>query len=524
MPSCRPWPLWPYVICVAAVCASPESHDWKGCQGSALLQVNVASPEVNHDPSKSDVVTMISMESTKSSWFPISYPRISMAVAGIIVLVGCCSALRDVRADPGLRQDSRDGVWDVIKFALILCVFHYHITGRFWGGVHAFRPTWYAGFMMPCFVIISGLHSQSRVKLHRIFRDNVINNYMITFLLLLLQQYGLIGNADSYWFLWALAFYRICLGPLFSILMQYLGSIAGGIVCILIGLAISFTPFTYLPAVVSFEEQYLQLHSGVRCFITQNAVFFAVGFSIDPLVCRSMVSKPMLQIVAGFFMAMQFVSCLSLQSEIVRALQVLIHQEVLLQEVSMLIACRDVALRVLASFSFIACITCIYDAGFVPSCIQRCGTRTLYAYILQRPFTDLSGWSQFHIWMERQGSTHVVLSTFLQILLGIALSSPLCEWSFSWILSPQWVLDIFDGCKGMITERWKTPWLGVMVKRRLVGGRNGGGVFPRDNLFFSHSTESGSNSGINFLRSPKLWCGILFLDTLWLQIAAVCSS
>lgn len=311
---------------------------------------------------------------------------------------------------------------------------------------------------MPCFVIISGLHSQSgRVKLHRIFRDNVINNYMITFLLMLLSQYGLIGNANSYWFLWALAFYRVCLGPLFSILMQCLGSIGGGVVCILIGLAISFTPFAYLPGVVAVEELALQLFNGVRAFITQNAVFFAVGFSIDPMVCRSMVSKPVLQIVAGFFMAMQFVSCLSLDSEIVRALRVLIQKEVLLLEEGMLIACRDVALRVLASFSFIACITCIYDAGWVPSCIQRCGTRTLYAYILQRPFTELSGWSQFHIWMERQGFIHVVLSTFLQILFGIALSSPFCEWMFSWIISPQWVLDIFDGCKVMITERWKTP-------------------------------------------------------------------
>jgi len=45
-----------------------------------------------------------------------------MAIAVIIVLVGCCSALREVRAEGALRQDSRDGVWDVIKFALILCV------------------------------------------------------------------------------------------------------------------------------------------------------------------------------------------------------------------------------------------------------------------------------------------------------------------------------------------------------------------------------------------------------------------
>ncbi len=452
MPSYRAWP-WPYVICIAAVCAS-ESHDWKGCQGSALLQVSVASPEGNHDP-KSDVATMISTDSINFSWLPISYPRISMAIAAVIVLVGCCSALRA----PAMPQDSRDGVWDTIKFALILCVFHYHITGRYWGGVHAFRPTWYAGFMMPCFVIISGLHSQSgRVKLHRIFRDNVINNYMVTFLMILLCQFGLVGNGNSYWFLWALAFYRVCLGPLFSILMRYLGGIAGRVVCILIGLAVSFTPFPYLPSVVSVEEQALQLFGGVNSFVPQNAVFFAVGFSIDPMVCRSMVSKPVLQIVAVLFMAMQVVSCLSLDSEIVRALRVLIQHEVLLLEEGMLIACRDVALRVLASFSFIACITCIYDAGWVPSCIERCGTRTLYAYILQRPFTAISGWGQFHLWMESQGFTYVVLSTCLQILLGIALSSPFCEWMFSWIISPQWVLDIFDGCKGMITERWsKTP-------------------------------------------------------------------
>jgi fucose 4-O-acetylase-like acetyltransferase len=354
--------------------------------------------------------------------------------------------------------DERDRLWDIAKFGLIWCVLNYHMKAGLFNG------RWYDSFMMPAFMIMNGLQQSpcgvvfAHKRWKRMFRDCIVNNYMFALVLTAIHQTSYDGTL---WFLWALPVYRLIINPMMKGLILGLGDYIGSLVGVsCVGVLVWMV--TWLPSepmvaatdplLIRVISASMHLRIGVT-WIFEHAVFYALGLALNCNYVRCVLSKPLVVISALCYMAFNIYVALAEDLTVfgVRCGDFFPRGESLMRDADGFTFAADVLWRSLSAFAFIACCVPVADAWGAHWICQlhqlskiaaRCGSRTLYGYYLHQLLRFATGPSFGRLRDATSRHVHPHASLAMQGLLIGALCSPLSETCFSWLVSPQWMVDL----------------------------------------------------------------------------------
>eukprot|EP00930_Biecheleria_cincta_P101711 TRINITY_DN93367_c0_g1_i1.p1 TRINITY_DN93367_c0_g1~~TRINITY_DN93367_c0_g1_i1.p1 ORF type:complete len:540 (-),score=48.71 TRINITY_DN93367_c0_g1_i1:10-1629(-) len=382
---------------------------------------------------------------------------LSTLVLGCFIVAAWWTIIREAvwQAEPDSGQ--RDRLWDIAKFGLIWCVLNYHMTAYY-------SQKWYDSFMMPAFMIMSGL-VQSRggdvfveKRMTRLLRDNVLNNYLFALVLAAIQATNYDGTL---WFLWALVVYRLVINPIVKCFIFCFGDRAGSLLGVAtVGLIVWMsTRLSSGPLVLASDPSFIRvlsaimhLHIGV-VWIFEHAVFYVLGLVLSCDSVRGLISKPFAATTAFAYIAVQvYVDLADPTLFGIKCGTIFPHGESLKRTNSCLEFAADVALRSLSALAFIACCAPIADVDescwfhslrlAISRIAAKCGSRTLYGYYLHQllRFAIASNFGRLQNVMSPK--TNEYLPVFLQGLFIAALCSPLSERCFDWLVSPQWLVNL----------------------------------------------------------------------------------
>eukprot|EP00930_Biecheleria_cincta_P083683 TRINITY_DN73211_c0_g1_i1.p1 TRINITY_DN73211_c0_g1~~TRINITY_DN73211_c0_g1_i1.p1 ORF type:complete len:467 (+),score=36.26 TRINITY_DN73211_c0_g1_i1:62-1462(+) len=333
----------------------------------------------------------------------------------------------------------RDTLWDIVKFGLLVLVTDWHFakTGIFHESSGLGARSWYAGFFMPGFFIVSGLfHSgtaYSYNSIKRLIRDNVLNAIILTLFF-----------PVTLWFLPALAVYRLTLTPMLQWLQAFMGDrMACVSLLLLTGLAywrgslvLQNTLFKAIGCEPNHSNHYLPY-----------AVFYVLGLTIDRDYLRSCLLRKAVLVLALAFQGCLIVFCYGgyrifalsrLQDSVLSS----VFKEGVPLDEPVALSFLHLCLRAFGALSFMACCAQLVDSRWpsVERIIAGIGSRTLYGYCLQMIVQKMR---VFDPWIVGNISQSVgrLFGVLLDVLLVASLCSPLSERLFHWAISPQWIVD-----------------------------------------------------------------------------------
>jgi hypothetical protein len=299
--------------------------------------------------------------------------------------------------------------------------------------------------MIPGFFLISGLLQQGkdmfdRKSLTRTIRDNIINNYAYTAIVVAATGLAPCEHLPelSLWFLTALALYRFLLFPIVKCFTQSFGRLPGGVVSVAMLLGLQF--FLKHNVIEGPQDEIMGKLLLVRFKKFEEIIILSPFYVLGLLVDRS----SMRQVLANPYILACAIPCVFLSNAIGLELTKLVagilpHDHHALHDiVNMTIKLSQQAL---GSLSFIACAAPLADAQnpyvkTLARLVASCGSRTLYGYYLHMLLRVTPSWYQLS--SIGSGSSAGLL---LQILGLAALCSPFAERCFGWLVSPQWLFD-----------------------------------------------------------------------------------
>lgn len=346
----------------------------------------------------------------------------------------------------------RDKLWDIARLVLIFCINDMYIQGNFEFATYEFF------FSMPSFLIMSGLLQQKSGggafearSVRRVFRENVLNNLLI---FLVATAGGMLDKEDgTLWLLWALAFYRLLIFPAFSKVKEISGQ--PGVAAFAFAFAISYCCIDPLSTKWITLAECLFLNPYIGFKIPRHAFFYVLGLSLDYDVVRQTISRTPCVV-------------LSLMLMIVRRIQ-LVYAPAVTTDGFLGHPWFELMYCSLLSLAFMSCLTPLADKAQgllqqVAEIMADLGSRSLYAYclLMLMRFVITDG---VLIGLARDlGPIGSLPRTATQVLLLVSLSSPLAETCFSWLVSPQWAVD-----------------LGSSVAKAILPGMKRGVAVPRQN-------------------------------------------
>lgn len=368
-----------------------------------------------------------------AQWVLAHWSSFLVALACWVVLAWVSIVKRWV-AIQAEEDKGRDRLWDIAKFLLITCVLDMHL-----GSV--FNPHWYTECLMPAFFLISGLLQQKSrggvldaSALSRSLRDNVLNNLLFYGLLMACSQDSEDGTL---WFLWGLAFFRLCLFPLFHCVKERLG--LPGVIGYLVVMSVFYCLNKPEWQVWTYIDAALLLKSGLTYEAGTFAFYYVLGLSLSYQHVRDLLNNRMLSLVSVALITLHTFSGGSVTlwslwgtglNESTKWLE-LIYGAVL-------------------SLAVLSCLNPIADIRQGPmqhivSTVADLGSRTLYGYYLHMMFRFLLCTENFQKIWEPLGSGSTSLIYYVwEVLFMASLCSPLAETCFQGLVSPQWILDIKD--------------------------------------------------------------------------------
>jgi len=353
-----------------------------------------------------------------------------VAVMVCFMTSACVSiGLRHVRQTESAQD--RDKLWDIAKLILMFCVIDLHTQSAFANATYEF-------FLMPSFLMMSGLLQQKSrggaleaAAVKRVFRDNILNNLLI---FLVATTGGMLDKEDcTLWFLWALALYRLLIFPVFSKVKEIAGHI--GVVVLLCAFAVSYRLTD--PASLKWKSlaNCLLLNSFIGFKIPLHAFFYVLGLSLDYDSFRQTISRApcvALSLVFMFVHRFYLVSFSWVTTEGFSDNPLKWFQ---------LLYCS------LISIAFISCLTPLADRAQglllqAAEVMADLGSRSLYAYCLHMLMRFLITDDVFAGLAEALGPVGSLPRSAVMVLFLVSLCSPLAERCFSWLVSPQWAVDL----------------------------------------------------------------------------------
>lgn len=270
--------------------------------------------------------------------------------------------------------------------------------------------------------------------LSRSLRDNVLNNLLFYGLLMACSQDSEDGTL---WFLWGLAFFRLCLFPLFHCVKERLG--LPGVIGYLVVMSVFYCLNKPEWQVWTYIDAALLLKSGLTYEAGTFAFYYVLGLSLSYQHVRDLLNNRMLSLVSVALITLHTFSGGSVTlwslwgtglNESTKWLE-LIYGAVL-------------------SLAVLSCLNPIADIRQGPmqhivSTVADLGSRTLYGYYLHMMFRFLLCTENFQKIWEPLGSGSTSLIYYVwEVLFMASLCSPLAETCFQGLVSPQWILDIKD--------------------------------------------------------------------------------
>eukprot|EP00930_Biecheleria_cincta_P074087 TRINITY_DN61310_c0_g1_i1.p1 TRINITY_DN61310_c0_g1~~TRINITY_DN61310_c0_g1_i1.p1 ORF type:complete len:455 (+),score=63.64 TRINITY_DN61310_c0_g1_i1:72-1436(+) len=339
----------------------------------------------------------------------------------------------------------RDKLWDIAKLILMFCVIDLHTQSCFANATYEF-------FLMPGFLMMSGfLQQKSRggvldaQAVKRVFRDNILNNLLI---FLVATAGGMLDKEDgTLWFLWALAIYRLFIFPLFSKVKEVSGPI--GVVALVFAFAVSYRYTDPHSIKWAYLANCLLLNTNIGFKIPWHAFYYVLGLSLDYTSVRQTISRApcvALSLVFMFvhrFYLVNFSSWVTTEGFVDNPLKWF-----------QLLYCS------LISLAFMSCLTPLADRAQglllqVAEIMADLGSRSLYAYCLHMLMRFLITDDVFTGLADDLGPVGSLPRSAMQVLFLVSLSSPLAEKCFSWLVSPQWAVDLVSSVGKALLPGWK---------------------------------------------------------------------
>lgn len=377
--------------------------------------------------------------------------RLCWLILGVLVVVGCWSLFReafDDMAETGGAK-KRDPLWDITKSILMLFVINGHLVMyELADKLSCQTPDmWYYGFCMPAFFVICGLFSKKRGEGYwtNILVNNVLNALLFT------PLYAPVHSTcvHTLWFLWALAAHRSLLQPLLSGCNEHLGRSAGNCAGLLITMVIDAMGRNLHPWFLDETVFFGQMEQNRTTFY---ATCFAVGFAIDAAALRAFLQRKVVLVLGLIHTGFLIWACAHLDHDWYgyNAFTDGIPELSSFQDA--LKCTMAVGHRTLAALLFIPLLVPLADTEnsclrFICKLFTLSGKRSLYAYCLQ--FAVMERLAVFTL-QERIDEFMLLFVPYpyslcphwiLQLLILFMLTSPLAERAFSFLVSPQWVVQ-----------------------------------------------------------------------------------
>lgn len=235
------------------------------------------------------------------------------------------------------------------------------------------------------------------------------------------------------WLLWALAFYRLLIFPAFSKVKEISGQI--GVFAFASVFAISYGYIDPRSTKWISLSECLFLNPYIGYKIPRHAFFYVLGLSLDYDVVRQTISRTPCVVVSLLLM-------------FVRRIQIVYFPWVTTDRFLgnpwfELMYCS------LLSVAFMSCLSPLADKAQgllrqVSEIMADLGSRSLYAYCLLMLMRFLIT-PDVLIGLARDlGPIGSLPRSATKVLLLVSLSSPLAEACFSWLVSPQWAVDLLS--------------------------------------------------------------------------------
>jgi len=266
--------------------------------------------------------------------------------------------------------------------------------------------------------------------LSRSLRDNVLNNCIFYGLLMACSQDSEDGTL---WFLWGLAFFRLCLFPLFHCVKERLG--LPGVIGYLLVMSVFYCSIKPGWQIWAYIDAAVLLKSGLAYEAARFAFYYVLGLSLNYDHVRNLLRNWMLSLVSVAFITLHTFSGGSLYlwypglPEPLKWLE-LIYGAVL-------------------SLAVLSCLNPIAEIKQGPlqhvvSTVADLGSRTLYGYYLHMLLRFLMCTKNFQKIPEPLGAVSIGLIYVWEVFFMASLCSPLAETCFQGLVSPQWILDMKD--------------------------------------------------------------------------------
>lgn len=349
----------------------------------------------------------------------------------------------------------REILWDIAKFFLMILVWCFHADML---GGEAYR-----GWFMPAFFFLSGLVS-TPVKLDclwirkvtvAVLRDNVFNCILLMLLTHLIRREMGLGESWDWtatWFLHALCTCRIGI-PLCFGLTRWVGEIGGSILLVAVAFIL---PYTLYGSLVTLERNVISPSTQVclpigSCVdytgrIMSSWIPYSLGFLTDPRWFAVQIKHPAATLIsAALVMLLWGLKCGSVWPSAVTVwfpTRVGSWQEYV----------HDTIVKQLYVVVFLACLAPVACIGrVIPQVFAKLGQRTLHAYLIN-VFLWSIGMKVTPTFEDPHSLRAVVISYAVLILATSAACSPLSEWCFRWVTSPQWIFDAGSKATSMLQK------------------------------------------------------------------------
>eukprot|EP00747_Dinoflagellata_sp_TGD_P211773 gnl/TRDRNA2_/TRDRNA2_84960_c0_seq1.p1 gnl/TRDRNA2_/TRDRNA2_84960_c0~~gnl/TRDRNA2_/TRDRNA2_84960_c0_seq1.p1 ORF type:complete len:493 (-),score=29.37 gnl/TRDRNA2_/TRDRNA2_84960_c0_seq1:90-1568(-) len=345
---------------------------------------------------------------------------------------------------PGNSQNvPRDPVWDIAKFMLMCLVVHFHFVRWLLEG----SDWWYTAWFMPALIFLSGICNQGSQEmlsfrlLWRVARDCVINNIFFVALLFCAGAPYLL----SLWFLCAIGCYRLSILPALNLLSSSCGQIVGSAIGVALTVIIPLmwarkAPLNmHIHSILFLEQQDVE-------YIAAFAVYYAVGLVTPRDALKRLLNTNIVRI-GGYVLMIAYAWYEQSYLPNSRNFQsVWYAPDGFYNSPSepCLVFIGRSAQRGLLVLAFLACSASLASEAIKPigDKLAILGQRTLYAYWLST-FLYEAFYDDIKTAMSPIKSA--LLLNCLVFSATVILCSPLTEWCFKWVVSPEWIFDLCVG-------------------------------------------------------------------------------